>query len=103
MAKQHTEKEIAALLNFRKDEMIFHSSTSEDLNDSDKELSDEDTVLDEEHHIKHVDNTEEASEMVSEIEGRVDKMQDAIANMDKRMSYNIRLLGSIMYESETKK
>lgn len=38
-----------------------------------------------------------------DIEGRVDKMQDAISNMDKRMSYNIRLFGSIMYETETKK
>ena len=41
--------------------------------------------------------------MVDNIEGRVDKMQDAISNMDKRMSYNIRLFGSIMYESETHK
>jgi len=54
-------------------------------------------------YIPHVKNTEEASEMVMNIEGRVDKMQDAISNMDKRMSYNIRLFGSIMYECETKK
>ena len=54
-------------------------------------------------HIPHVKNTEEASEMVTNIEARVDKMQDAISNMDKRMSYNIRLFGSVMYESETHK
>jgi hypothetical protein len=41
--------------------------------------------------------------MINEIEDRVDKMQEAISSMDKRMSYNVRLMGSIMYESETKK
>ena len=44
---------------------------------------------------------EDAYEMVDNIEQKVSRMSKAIQTMDKRMSYNIRLIGSIIYENET--
>tara|TARA_B110000285_G_C14860611_1_gene484369 strand:+ start:246 stop:434 length:189 start_codon:yes stop_codon:yes gene_type:complete len=62
-------------LNFRKDELVFLSTSEDDCADTDREEQTlEDTFLDKEHHIPNVNNTEEASEMVDSIEGRVDKM-----------------------------
>jgi len=40
---------------------------------------------------------EEAGEMVEEVESQVNNYSDAIKEMDKKMSYNLRLISSMIY------
>jgi len=53
--------------------MIFHNTSEEDCDESEKD-SDYSEETDKEHDIPCITNTEDASELVTEIEGRVDKM-----------------------------
>ena len=54
---------------------MFNETSEEDFYDSEREDKTVEELFEKEHeHIPHVKNTEEASEMVMNIEERVDKM-----------------------------
>ena len=82
------------LMSFRKDELIL----PEDSNDED---SDEVAFVDKRE--KNIQGIEDAYELVDTIENQMTSISQVIKGMDKRMSYNLRLIGSVVIQNEYKK
>ena len=80
-------------MSFRKDELIL----PEDSNDEDS-----DTVPYVDNRIKDIAGIEDAYELVDTIENQMSNISNVIKGMDKRMSYNLRLIGSVVIQNETK-
>lgn len=74
-------------MSFRKDELVI----PEESDDEDDEENDNIIMKD-----KIIHSVEEAYELVDNIEEKMNKITNAIRGMDKRMSYNLRLLGSLI-------
>lgn len=81
-------------MSFRKDELIL----PEDSNDED---SDEVAFVDKRE--KNIQGIEDAYELVDTIENQMTSISQVIKGMDKRMSYNLRLIGSVVIQNEYKK
>jgi hypothetical protein len=81
------------LMSFRKDELIL----PEDSNDEDS-----DTVPYVDNRIKDIAGIEDAYELVDTIENQMSNISNVIKGMDKRMSYNLRLIGSVVIQNEAK-
>ena len=81
-------------MSFRKDELIL----PEDSNDDD---SDEVAFVDKRE--KNIQGIEDAYELVDTIEDQMSNISQVIKGMDKRMSYNLRLIGSVVIQNEYKK
>ena len=81
-------------MSFRKDELIL----PEDSNDDD---SDEVAFVDKRE--KNIQGIEDAYELVDTIEDQMSSISQVIKGMDKRMSYNLRLIGSVVIQNEYKK
>ena len=75
------------LMSFRKDELVLPDESD------DEEGSDCGTKRQKEQNINGV---EDAYDLVETIENKMNKIANVIRGMDKRMSYNLRLMGSIM-------
>lgn len=79
------------LMSFRKDELIL----PEDSNDEDS-----DTVPCMDKIEKNIQGIEDAYELVDKIENQMSNISNVIKGMDKRMSYNLRLIGSVVIQNE---
>ena len=85
---------MVSLLSFRRDELVLPEETESDDDEEDDDLF---SPIPKE---KTLIGVEDAFELVDTIEQKVHRMSDAILSMDKRMNYNIRLIGSIIQENE---
>lgn len=77
-------------MSFRKDELILPE-------DSDDENTE--TPMENIKQKKDVPGVEDAFELVDYIEDKMVKMSQVIKGMDKRMSYNLRLIGSAVMDN----
>ena len=78
-------------MNFRKDELIIPDESEDDYDEN------EDDAYIVKNKIMH--NIEEAYELVDMIEDKMNRVTNTIRGLDKRMSHNNRLLGSlVMFE-----
>jgi hypothetical protein len=81
------EENMRNLMSFRKDELILPE-------DSDDEDSDTAPYVDKKE--KNVQGIEDAYEIVNTIENQMSNLSNVIKGMDKRMSYNLRLVGTLV-------
>ena len=77
------------LMCFRKDELIQQE-------ESDGLESDENGENESDKKKNEVAGIEAAYEFVEDVESKMSKIGDVIKGMDKRMSYNLRLVGSVI-------
>jgi len=80
------------LMSFRKDELILPEESEGD--------DDDDNASDSMRREKQIPGVEDAYELVDSIEDKMSKISQVIRGMDKRMSYNLRLLGSVVMQTE---
>lgn len=85
--QQAKEDYMRRLMSFRKDELVLPDESDEE------EGSDCGTKRQKEQSINGV---EDAYDLVETIENKMNRIANVIRGMDKRMSYNLRLMGSIM-------
>jgi len=78
-------------MSFRKDELILPE-------DSDDEVSDSAPYIDKRE--KNIQGIEDAYELVDTIENQMNNISNVIKGMDKRMSYNLRLIGTVVIQNE---
>ena len=78
-------------MSFRKDELILPEES-----DDEEEEAEGEAVQKE----KPLPGIEDAYELVEGIEERMLKISGVIKGMDKRMSYNLRLIGSIVMQGK---
>ena len=52
--------------------------------------------------MKKMLGIEEAGEMVEDVENQIMNYSNAIKDMDKKMSYNLRLISSMIYDQPEK-
>ena len=84
---QAKEEYMRKLMSFRKDELILpEESDDDDDEDANKNKNKE----------KNVVGVEDAYDLVERVEDKMSKIAMVIKGMDKRMSYNLRLIGSVM-------
>lgn len=89
--RQAKEEYMRRLMNFRKDELIIPDESEDDYDE------DEDDTFIVKNKIMH--NIEEAYDLVDQIEDKMNRVTNTIRGLDKRMSHNNRLLGSlVMFE-----
>ena len=98
--KEQKEKEIEAeekeeylkkLMSFRKDELILPEESDDEDEEGDGEVVQKE---------KPLPGIEDAYELVEGIEEKMLKISGVIKGMDKRMSYNLRLIGSIVMQGK---
>ena len=82
---QAKEEYMRKLMSFRKDELIL----PEESDDSEDEGGNKNKE-------KGVAGVEDAYDLVEKVEEKMTKIATVIKGMDKRMSYNLRLIGSMM-------
>jgi len=87
--QQAKEDYMRRLMCFRKDELILPEEPS----DSDSDENEKDSNP---RKKKEVAGIEAAYEFVEDVENKMSKIGDVIRGMDKRMSYNLRLVGSVI-------
>lgn len=75
------------LMSFRKDELILPEESDED-----DECDDENTGKKD----KNIAGVEDAYDLVERVEEKMNKIAVVIKGMDKRISYNLRLIGSVI-------
>ena len=80
------------LMSFRKDELILPEESDEG--------ADEYEETQEKKKVKDIAGVEEAYEFVERIEKKMNNISSVIRGMDKRMSYNLRLIGSCVAKEE---
>lgn len=81
------------LMSFRKDELILpEESEDEDAYDLDQP--------DKKQKEKSIQGVEDAYELVDKIEEKMSSIANVIRGMDKRMSYNLRLIGSVLMQTD---
>jgi hypothetical protein len=77
-------------MNFRKDEIIHQDESDE----SDQEsVSNEETPEPKKEKQGH--GVEDAYELVDRVENKMNQIANVLRGVDKRMSYNLRLMGSV--------
>ena len=81
------------LMSFRRDELVLNeeSDGDDDADSVDSESNQQKAVKD-----KNLQGVEDAYELVEKIESKMVMIGNVIRGMDKRMSYNLRLMGSII-------
>lgn len=84
---QAKEEYMRKLMSFRKDELILPEES-----DDDDEHDDENAGKKE----KNIAGVEDAYDLVERVEEKMNKIAVVIKGMDKRMSYNLRLIGSVI-------
>ena len=89
------EEYMKKLMSFRRDELVL-ADDSDDLDDLDDESGSDKSSKD-----KGIHGVEDAYDIVEKIEDKMSKVAQVIRGMDKRMSYNLRLMGSVIMDPET--
>lgn len=79
------------LMCFRKDELILPEESDGCSTDEEEKNGDP-----EKKKKGQVEGIEAAYEFVEDVEGKMSKIGHVIRGMDKRMSYNLRLVGSVI-------
>ena len=74
-----------SLQKFRKDELVLQEESDDDLGASDDHSNN-----------KEQNSVEEAYNLVESIDNRMNRINQAIRGIDKRISYNYRLIGSVV-------
>jgi archaellum component FlaC len=74
-----------SLQKFRKDELVLQEESDDEVNSSDDMTNN-----------KEQNSVEEAYNLVESIDNRMDRINQAIRGIDKRISYNYRLIGSVV-------
>jgi hypothetical protein len=84
------------LMDFRRDELVLNeeSDGDEDCDSVDSENKEEGPK------DKNIQGVEDAYELVEKIEDKMIMIGNVVRGMDKRMSYNLRLMGSVIMPSE---
>ena len=84
------EEYMRKLMSFRKDELVLPESSDDELDEK------SDTTK------KNFNpGVEDAYELVETIDFKMNQIANVIRGMDKRMSYNLRLIGSVVMQNET--
>ena len=81
------------LMSFRKDELILPEESEDD------EVYDLDNP-EKKQKEKSITGVEDAYELVDKIEEKMNQIANVIRGMDKRMSYNLRLIGSVVMQTD---
>lgn len=84
---QAKEEYMRKLMSFRKDELILPEESDDDEEHEDDNQAKKD---------KNIAGVEDAYDLVERVEDKMNKIAMVIKGMDKRMSYNLRLIGSVM-------
>ena len=92
---QAKEDYMRKLMSFRKDELILPEESE------DEEIYDIDNP-DKKQKEKSITGVEDAYELVDKIEEKMNQIANVIRGMDKRMSYNLRLMGSVLMQTDDK-
>jgi glutamyl/glutaminyl-tRNA synthetase len=87
--QQAKEEYMRKLMSFRKDELILPEESDDCVDECDENAH-------EKKKVKDIAGVEEAYEFVERIEDKMNKISNVIRGMDKRMSYNLRLIGSVV-------
>jgi hypothetical protein len=82
---QAKEEYMRKLMSFRKDELILPEDSDEENPEGSNAKKD-----------KSVAGVETAYDLVEKVEDKMNKIAMVIKGMDKRMSYNLRLIGSVI-------
>ena len=90
--QQAKEEYMRKLMSFRKDELILPEESDDCLDECEE--------THEKKKVKDIAGVEEAYEFVERIEDKMSKISNVIRGMDKRMSYNLRLIGSVVARDE---
>lgn len=78
------------LMSFRKDELVLPESSEDEIDDQGNNTK------------KNFNpGVEDAYELVETIDFKMNQIANVIRGMDKRMSYNLRLIGSVVMNNET--
>jgi predicted transcriptional regulator len=80
------EEYMRKLMSFRKDELILPEESEEEEKENEMAPKKE----------KDIQGVEDSYDLVDSIEDKMNKISNVIRGMDKRMSYNLRLLGSVV-------
>jgi len=79
-------------MSFRKDELVL----ADESDDFDEAEENEGSKPQKE---KGIQGVEDAYEIVENIEAKMQKISQVIRGIDKRMSYNLRLMGSVIMDN----
>lgn len=82
------------LMDFRRDELVLNEES-----DGDDDCDDSD-CQDKAPKDKNIQGVEDAYDLVEKIEDKMIMIGNVVRGMDKRMSYNLRLMGSIIMPSQ---
>jgi predicted transcriptional regulator len=84
---QAKEEYMRKLMSFRKDELVLpEESDDDDANEEETQAKRDKTIA----------GVEDAYDLVERVEDKMNKIAMVIKGMDKRMSYNLRLIGSVL-------
>lgn len=75
------------LMDFRRDELVLNEESDGDDDGSESEGPPKD---------KNIQGVEDAYDLVEKIEDKMIMIGNVVRGMDKRMSYNLRLMGSLI-------
>ena len=84
---QAKEEYMRKLMSFRKDELILPEESDDDDDHDDENAGKKE---------KNIAGVEDAYDLVERVEEKMNKIAIVIKGMDKRMSYNLRLIGSVI-------
>lgn len=84
---QAKEEYMRKLMSFRKDELILPEESDDEENGDEENQGKKD---------KAIAGVEDAYDLVERVEEKMNKIAMVIKGMDKRMSYNLRLIGSVL-------
>lgn len=88
------EEYMRKLMSFRKDELVLADDSDDIPEDLDENQDDKPQKE------KGIQGVEDAYEIVERIEDKMNKVAQVVRGIDKRMSYNLRLIGSVIIEPE---
>ena len=83
-------------MDFRRDELVLNEESDGDDDADSVDSGSGDKVAKD----KNIQGVEDAYELVEKIEDKMVMIGNVVRGMDKRMSYNLRLMGSIIMPSD---
>ena len=83
------------LMDFRRDELVLNEES-----DGDDDCDSVDSDCNKAPKDKNIQGVEDAYDLVEKIEDKMIMIGNVVRGMDKRMSYNLRLMGSIIMPSQ---
>lgn len=83
------------LMDFRRDELVLNEES-----DGDDDCDSVDSECNKAPKDKNIQGVDDAHDLVEKIEDKMITIANVVRGMDKRMSYNLRLMGSIIMPSQ---